>query len=178
MLLARFFDGRTDNEQEKELAEFFASDEVPERWQGYRAMFGYLAVGLAGDLAGTAVVPAPARAAKPRGHLRERRMWYAGIAASLLTVVSCLSILIGKGPQQHGLGEFEGSYIVRNGKIITDAEEVMPEIEATLREFGRLQQEVQQVWDNAGKLQRIADDDFERILQLQEAMAAQTGQSI
>lgn len=175
MLLARFFDGRTDNEQEKELAEFFASDGVPERWQGYRDMFGYLGTGLAGDLAGTAVVPAPPKpAVKPRGHVRERRMWYAGIAASLLTVVACLSILIGKGPQRHELGEFEGSYIVRNGKVITDAEEVMPEIEVTLREIGTLQQEVQQVWDNAGKLQRVADDDFERILQWQAAMASHT----
>ena len=151
-LLARFFEGRTDNEQEKELAEFFGSGEVPERWQGYRAMFGYLETGLAADLAGAVPVPAVKPASKQRGRVRERRMWYAGIAASLLTVVACLSILIGKGPQRHELGEFEGSYIVRNGKVIMDAGEVMPEIDATLREIGRLRQEVQQVWDNAEKL--------------------------
>lgn len=175
MLLARFFDGRTDNEQEKELAEFFASDEVPERWLGYRAMFGYLETGLADDLAGTAAVPVPPKpVARPRGHAKERRMWYVGIAASLLTVVACLSVLIGKGPQQHALGEFEGSYIVRNGKVITDPEQVMPEIEATLREISRLQQEVQQVWDDAERLQRVGDDDFERIMQLQDAMASHT----
>ena len=158
-LLARFFEGRTDNEQEKELAEFFGSDEVPERWQGYRAMFGYLETGLAGDLAGVAPVPAVKPASKPRGHVRERRMWYAGIAASLLTVVVCLSILIGKGPQRHELGEFEGSYIVRNGKVITDAGEVMPEIDATLREIGRLQQEMQQAEEEACELERQASAD-------------------
>lgn len=131
-LLERFFEGETSGEEERLLREFFASDAVPAAWEGYRQLFGYLAAGLAADLSA---------AGSKRAVMPKRRRYVAGAiaAAAVLGVGICLAVLLLQRPDEAGLGEFEGSYIVRNGTVITDPELVMPEIEATLREAQALQ---------------------------------------
>lgn len=45
-LLDKFMDGQTTLEEEAQLAEYFSSDDVPEQWQDYRAMFNYFDRGM------------------------------------------------------------------------------------------------------------------------------------
>lgn len=159
-LLGRFFDGDTTNEEEKTLYDFFAAMDVPEELEKYRPMFSYFSAGLALESnrrgAETLLSESAIRAERPQ---IRRWNWSAGLAASVLLLgVALAALLPGRVEKAGGLDAFEGSYIVRNGVVITNAEAVMPEVEAMIEEVIRQQQQV--------------DGEVERILKIQSAGAA------
>ena len=123
-LLDKYMDGTSTLHEETILSEYFRGKDIPQEWEDYRQLFQEIE-----DM-------------KPTPKSTKRRMgrpykWIA-IAASLL-------ILIGIGfgvrqyqDQQEQYAIYEGSYIIRDGKKITDIKQILPELEATEREVSEI----------------------------------------
>ncbi|MDR2042432.1 MAG: hypothetical protein LBP98_08990 [Tannerella sp.] len=158
-LLERFFEGRTSGEEEQQLYRFFAQeDTLPEQWLRYRPLFSYFETGLAEEcrLPDSNLRPLP----PPR---RKRRALWAGVAA-LLTGILAGTLLLRERAQ---FDPYEGSYIVRNGVYITDLKQIKPELEATLRDVMRQQEQYEQ------QLRMLdAPDGFDPALRLERQIEA------
>ncbi len=139
-LIGKFLDGETTNKEEQLLYDYFASDKVSEDLQPYRAMFRWYAGGMK--------EPLPLRR-----HLR--KMW------KRVAVAAAVALLAGGGWMWYGYVEearlcaiYEGSYIVRNGKRITDIAKILPELEREECHAMLLQ------WQAAGETCQTTDDNL------------------
>ena len=118
-LIERFLEGETTNAEEQVLYDYFNGDDVADSLKSYREMFRWYAAGM------------PEREASlPK---RTYAKWLA-IAASILLLIG-----IGFGyryyqEQQELYAIYEGSYIIRDGKKITDIKQILPELKATEQE--------------------------------------------
>ena len=129
--LDKFLDGRTSNEEEKALYAFFASDGVPKDLRKYKKMFSWYAGKMQGEL--------PSRSAR-----RHNIMTICSLAASVLLLVG-----IGMGIQNHIKQQevyesYRGSYIIHDGKKITDIRKILPHLQATENHVKMLKQKVHQ----------------------------------
>jgi hypothetical protein len=122
-LIERFLEGETSNAEEQTLYDYFSGENVAENLESYREMFQWYAAGM------------PEKKTNPakRSYIR----WFA-IAASLLLLVG-----IGFGVQQYQKQQeqyaiYEGSYIIRDGKKITDIKLILPELQATELEVSEI----------------------------------------
>ena len=123
-LLDKYMDGTSTLDEEAILSEYFRGKDTPQEWEDYRQLFQEIE-----DM-------------RPQAQTIKRRMgwpykWIA-IAASLLILVG-----IGFGVrryqnQQKQYAIYEGSYIIRGGKKITDIKQILPELEATEREVSEI----------------------------------------
>ena len=123
-LLDKYMDGTSTLDEEAILSEYFRGKDVPQEWEDYRQLFQEIE-----DM-------------RPQPQTIKHRMgwpykWIA-IAASLLILVG-----IGFGVrryqnQQKQYAIYEGSYIIRDGKKITDIKQILPELEATEREVSEI----------------------------------------
>ena len=121
-LIERFLNGETTNAEEQTLYDYFASDNVAESLRQYQGMFRWYAEGM------------PAI----RGHKKTYIRTILAIAASLLLLVG-----VGLGywhyqQQQEEYAIYEGSYIIRDGKKITDIRQILPELKAAEQEVSEL----------------------------------------
>lgn len=134
-LLDRFFDGDTTCAQERELEQFFASaPELPADLEQYREMFGWYAAGMPEEEERGAVTAAE----KPSTRLLNWRPWLAWGAAA---VVAAVIITVGWNRRSNADDSeliYADSYVIRNGIVITGADEVNPEIEAARIEMALL----------------------------------------
>lgn len=132
-LLERFFDGQTSNAEEQELYAFFNNPGIPEVLQSYQSVFAYFETGIKDEL--------NEQSAKTERFSRKSpgKLWLwigTGVAVSLL-----FFLVYSFGfDRPASFNPYEGSYIVRNGVRITDMNEILPELEYSLREV-ELQQE-------------------------------------
>ena len=119
-LLDKYMDGTSTLDEEAILSEYFRGKDIPQEWEDYRQLFQEIE-----DM-------------RPQSKAIKRRMgspykWIA-IAASLLILAG-----IGFGvrqyqDQQEQYAIYEGSYIIRDGKKITDIKQILPELKATEQE--------------------------------------------
>ena len=138
-LVARFFDGATTGEEEKELYGFFAGEDIPAHLRPYKPLFGYFERGMAEALA---EVEKDARALPRRRNLLPA--WTVAVAASLLVAAFSIFFFTNKKEAEN---PFEGSYIIRNGMRITDPKIVRPELEAALRQVALQVEENERLWE-------------------------------
>ena len=124
-LIERFFEGQTSNEEERELYDFFSSENVPERLLSYRQVFEYFETGIKEEEANHQIAE---RKNIQSTSSKKIRIWMS-IAASLLILIS---FGIYHFTREKEFNPYEGSYIIRNGVKITDPKIVNPEIEKTL----------------------------------------------
>ena len=121
-LIERFLNGETTLAEEQSLYDYFQGQEVDKEFKQYQEMFRWYANGMPED-----VLEKKSKTGKAIVILKK---WaFIGIAASLL-------ILVGAGVRkyqklQEEYAIYEGSYIVRDGKKITDIKEILPELKAT-----------------------------------------------
>ncbi|GHU54507.1 hypothetical protein FACS189411_01280 [Bacteroidia bacterium] len=138
-LIARFFEGGTTREEEKELYGFFAGENIPLSLVPYKPLFGYFEHGMPAGLSemekATTMIPR-------RKSLHP--VWIVAVAASLL--VAAFSILFFTNKQE-AENPFEGSYIIRNGMRITDPDIIRPELEAALRLVALQVEENERLWE-------------------------------
>jgi len=123
-LVERFFDGQTSNEEERELYDFFSSENVPEHLFPYRQVFAYFETGIKEEVN----YQTPERKNIQSFRKKKITIW-ASIAASILILIS---FGIYHFTREKEFNPYEGSYIIRNGIKITDPKIVNPEIEKTL----------------------------------------------
>jgi hypothetical protein len=121
-LIERFLNGETTLAEEQSLYDYFQGQEVDKEFEQYQEMFRWYANGMPEEVLG--------KKAKTSKAIAMRMKWaFIGIAASLL-------ILVGVGVRkyqklQEEYAIYEGSYIVRDGKKMTDIKEILPELKAT-----------------------------------------------
>jgi uncharacterized membrane protein YvbJ len=122
-LMDRFFEGRTSNEEERELYAFFSHEDIPEHLQKFKPVFAYFETGIDKEFNQPEIV----QTTRFQPNKKNILLW-AGVAASLLILVSIRFFSV---TNIQDFDPYEGSYIIRNGVKITDPEIVRPEIEKT-----------------------------------------------
>ena len=123
-LLDKYMDGTSTLDEEAILNEYFRGKDIPQEWEDYRQLFQEI----------EEMRPQPKAIKRWMGWPYK---WIA-IAASLLILVG-----IGFGVRQYQdlqkqYAIYEGSYIIRGGKKITDIKQILPELEATEREVSEI----------------------------------------
>ncbi len=83
-LLAKFMDGRSSREEERVLAEYFCSADVPKEWRAYQEMFSYFDSGMPD------VGVADNRIAHRKPLLRRVYWWIGGVAAVAMALLLLL----------------------------------------------------------------------------------------
>jgi hypothetical protein len=149
-LIARFFEGRTSQEEEKVLYGFFAQEALPPSLEAYKPLFACfdgltdLGVDALAALDADAMASLNADTLAQKGttmvrHLSLRPLWRRMSAAVLVLAFSVAALHIFNSNKT--FDPYEGSYIIRNGVKITDPELIRPHIEATLAQYLAIEQE-------------------------------------
>lgn len=125
--IERFLQGETTNEEELELYRFFANKDVPPRLDKYRKMFGWYANGMKDPLP---------KAKSHHATIKRLHPIWLKLSIAAIVVLAC-GISLHLYFNQNTLPDYscyEGSYIIRNGKKITDLNVIMPELQKTMKE--------------------------------------------
>lgn len=132
-LIAQFLDGETTNAEEQRLYNYFAGRHVARRLLKYKPMFRWYAGGMA--------EPLPANMAAATARPRLMPLWAkaaACAAAAVLVVAGATVAYLRHACTERLYATYEGSYIVRGGKKLTDLKAIMPELRRIEREAGAL----------------------------------------
>ena len=130
-LVGRYFEGATTNDEERELAAYFADGDITGRFQPYLPIF----LAMADEKVGQTLAPGPVgKASRPRPGWRS--LLLPATAAAMLLVVIGVGRLSAPDP-------FEGSFIVRDGRKITDLNLIRPELEAAVQEIYLQQMQIE-----------------------------------
>lgn len=174
ILLERFFEGQTTNEEEQTLYRFFDRDDVPQELLQYKPVMKYFESGLNDEMrinelpkltddtnelpeSATMVLRHPA--SKVQSSNRKRWIVWCGVAASFLLVLFSSIYLLTANDY---LDPYAGSYIIRNGVRITDLDQIRPELEAAIQKSLLLEQEADQLIE---RLSSIDNSQEEQIMQ-------------
>ncbi len=122
LLMDRFLDGETSLQEEKSLYDYFSSEKLPADLEAYRDMMRWYS-----DM------PKPAENETknaPRRHASTLILRWTSVAAIAAFVISLIGYFnftpANDCEDEYAL--YEGSYIIRNGKKITDIEDIYSEI--------------------------------------------------
>lgn len=132
--IERFMAGETSLAEERELYAFFARKDLPDGLEAYRPMFAwYASLGIESPATGDsgsleAETEKHKEAAKTRV-LHFKPWQWISIAAMFVLIFAVGFYLRSSGPSiPEEYLSYEGSYIIRGGKKITDLRVVVPEI--------------------------------------------------
>ena len=131
-LIERFFEGQTSNEEERELYDFFSSENVPDFLLQYRQVFAYFESEIKEEDAISKLFLNANNTNSRKYYIVDKNKKIkilASIAASLLLLIS---FGIYHFAREKEFNPYEGSYIIRNGVKITDPKIVNPEIKKTM----------------------------------------------
>jgi len=137
-LIQAFFDGKTSNKEEMELYSFFSGDNIPEHLQSYIPVFQFFETGI--ERVNNNESTKEFKKSTPQ--MRHWSIWV-GIAASFLLLVTVFSKIVQSN--NDSFDPYEGSYIIRNGVIITDMDVIRPELEATIAAVNRQQESIEKM---------------------------------
>ena len=139
----RFMEGETTNAEEQAIYRFFRSGDVPEHLKVYAPMFAWYEEGMPEEKKEMPIETKTKTFWKriPLG------VWSMGIAAMLVIGIG-LGILSGlDNDMDDEWSCYEGSYVMINGKRITDEKKIMPIILETLAEAERMEKEMEKRWE-------------------------------
>ena len=127
-LIDRFLNGETNADEERILYDYFQGKNVAKELRKYQSMFQWYANGMSEEEL--------IKRSKSYSIVKRIRFATIGIAASML-------VLIGVGVWKHQKMQeeyaiYEGSYIVRDGKKLTNIKEILPELKAVERQVGEM----------------------------------------
>lgn len=134
-LIDRFMAGETSLEEEKLLYGYFARTDVPTEFEPYREMFRWYADLGETDCDSTSSASEMQAADKPQSRCGKIfagfRPWHIAGIAAMIAVVICTMFFFRPSttidiPEEYLC--YKGSYIIRDGKKITDLNIVVPEI--------------------------------------------------
>lgn len=139
----RFMEGETTNAEEQAIYRFFRSGDVPEHLKVYAPMFAWYEEGMPEEKKEMPIETKTKTFWKriPLG------VWSMGIAAMLVIGIG-LGILSGlDNDMDNEWSCYEGSYVMINGKRITDEKKIMPIILETLSEAERMEKQMEERWE-------------------------------
>lgn len=166
LYIDRFMEGDTSNAEEKELYRFFATEkDLPQHIAQYREMFAYFESGLDESLSAQALTEAehstakvvqlkPAETKKPKKRIF---MFAASIAASIVLIFGISFGLLKNDADE--LYSYEGSYVMQNGKRVTDKETLRLMIDNTMKEADNIEKQVAQLSEISDK-----DDNIQSVM--------------
>ena len=166
LYIDRFMEGETSNAEEKELYRFFATEkDLPQHIAQYREMFAYFESGLDESLSAQALTEAehstakvvqlkPAETKKPKKRIF---MFAASIAASIVLIFGISFGLLKNDADE--LYIYEGSYVMQNGKRVTDKETLRLMIDNTMKEADNIEKQVAQLSEISDK-----DDNIQSVM--------------
>jgi len=120
----QFLDGKTTNAEEQELYQFFSRNDIPKEMKKYKEMFQWYREGMK--------APLPIKK-----HKQSKRLFpiLLRISIAAIVVLVCGISLRSYLPNESSKYScYEGSYIIRNGKKITDLPTIMPILQKTMKE--------------------------------------------
>lgn len=129
-LVEKFLEGRTSNSEERELYDWFATNDVPEEWSEFKEMFAWYAAGMP-DAEATEEQSLPPVAPH---HLRRSMALRLGGWSVAATVAIVLGIVLWPEAETTPAltNIYEGSYVVENGIRNDDIDYIHEDIEAVL----------------------------------------------
>ena len=166
LYIDRFMEGETSNDEEKELYRFFATEkDLPQHIAQYKEMFAYFESGLDESLSAQALTEAehstakvvqlkPAETKKPKKRIF---MFAASIAASIVLIFGISFGLLKNDADE--LYTYEGSYVMQNGKRVTDKETLKLMIDNTMKEADNIEKQVAQLSEISDK-----DDNIQSVM--------------
>ena len=129
-LLDRFFDGETTRSEEKILEEYFTGDNVSEKLIQYKPMFKWYADGMPTEPGAELTETKKHTVVKKSGFPLKPVMWFSSIAAALAILFTAGWNYHSAKVQKEMLAkQHEGSYIMIDGVLYTDMEDISEEIE-------------------------------------------------
>jgi len=166
LYIDRFMEGETSNDEEKELYRFFATEkDLPQHIAQYREMFAYFESGLDESLSAQALTEAehstakvvqlkPVDTKKPKKRIF---MFATSIAASIVLIFGISFGLLKNDADE--LYTYEGSYVMQNGKRVTDKETLKLMIDNTMKEADNIEKQVAQLSEISDK-----DDNIQSVM--------------
>jgi len=150
VLINRFFDGDTSNEEERELSILLSEEELPPELMSYKSLFAYFETDLEQELCKIKtssdisdsefieITKISHKEVKLRRRLfsnpgMRKRLLFSGVAALLFVFLSVTAYHI-IADNSNDFDPYEGSFIVKNGVKITDLSQIRPELEATMEQ--------------------------------------------
>ena len=139
ILVEKFLDGKTSNQEEQMLYDWFSANDVSEEWQPLKEMFAWYADGMPekGEEEKTAKRPQKRGVSlqRPRRVIR----WISvGVSIAAMVAVVLIATL---RPRQSEFNIYEGSYIVEAGVRNDDIASIESEIEAMLKRAENYEQQ-------------------------------------
>ena len=130
ILVEKFLDGKTTNQEEQMLYDWFSANDVSEEWQPLKEMFAWYADGMPEEQ----IVLSEELQPQKRGvslHLPRRVIRWISVGVGIAAMVAVVLIATLR-PHQSEFNIYEGSYIVEAGVRNDDIASIESEIEAML----------------------------------------------
>ena len=144
-LVDRFLEGETSNEQEQQLYAYFRQKGIPESLQPYREMFQWYDDGMQSPTI-QELEQQVTQTSKQVRVVKFRKLWIAVSVAAMLVLVGGAGIYFMRQQQiREQYSEYAGSYIIRNGKKMTDLALIMPELKQVERQAEEKEEKINQL---------------------------------
>ena len=157
--IARFMEGETTNAEEQAIYRYFRTADVPEHLKPYAPMFAWYEEGMPEDALPMAKeTEVPVMQKKPVWRRIPMEVWSMGIAAMLVVGIG-LGVVLSFGDKQHeDWSCYEGSYMVVNGKRITDKETLIPMILETLAKAEAIEKCLEAQLDENERIEKYVEE--------------------
>lgn len=139
ILVDKFLDGKTTNQEEQMLYDWFSANDVSEEWQPLKEMFAWYAGGMPEKQIELSEELQPQK----RGvslHRPRRVIRWISVGVSIAAMVAVVLIATLR-PRQSEFNIYEGSYIVEAGVRNDDIASIESEIEAMLKRAENYEQQ-------------------------------------
>lgn len=146
--LERFFEGETSNGEEKALYLFFRQSNLPKEYEQYREIFSYFENSLEENLPKIDNIKTLESSTSIfRLRVKKYRLFFHRIAVSAAIIILIAGGYIGyvSYQNQQFYAQHEGSYMIVNGKLITDIKILKPHIKASIVIARKLHEEAGQI---------------------------------
>ena len=134
-LLEKFFEGETTCEEESALSEYFSSETVADHLRPYIAMFSWYDKGMPGEPGEELITPKATKMIRKHHRILRATIWISSAAAIIALILTIGWNKRSTSTRQELLSkQYEGSYIMVDGNMITDINQIYDEINAINQE--------------------------------------------
>ena len=139
ILVEKFLDGKTTNQEEQMLYDWFSANDVSEEWQPLKEMFAWYADGMPEKQIELSEELQPQKRGVALRRPRRVIRWISvGVGIAAMVAVVLIATL---RPRQSEFNIYEGSYIVEAGVRNDDIASIESEIEAMLKRAENYEQQ-------------------------------------
>ena len=139
ILVEKFLDGKTTNQEEQMLYDWFSANDVSEEWQPLKEMFAWYADGMPEEQIELSEELQPQKRGVSLHRPRRVIRWISvGMGIAAMVAVVLIATL---RPRQSEFNIYEGSYIVEAGVRNDDIASIESEIEAMLKRAENYEQQ-------------------------------------